>query len=148
MNYEQNLQTEQFMNSFKSKTVPAIFHFPSADSCMPQRPEKYKCQVLKIFTFFSHFQTYMYTVAYHVHNISEFKISCHCHTNSFKVTIQSPHCYNINFIFIAQCTCTFLRAFFSLSPISSWLPIQENMLRPLSPELISHMFKTSVNGKS
>lgn len=84
MNYEQNLQTEQFMNSFMSKTVPAIFHFPSADSCMPQQPEKYKCQVLKIFTFFSHFQTYMYTVhvAYHVHNISEFKISCHCHTNS------------------------------------------------------------------
>lgn len=145
MNYEQNLQTEQFMNSFMSKTVPAIFHFPSADSCMPQQPEKYKCQVLKIFTFFSHFQTYMYTVAYHVHNISEFKISCHCHTNSL-ITIQSPHCYNINFIFTAQ--CTFLRAFFSLSPISSWLPIQENMLRPLSPELISHMFKTSVNGKS
>ena len=72
MNYEQNLQTEPFMNSFMSKTVPVIFHFLSADSCMPRQPEKYKYQVLKILTFFSDLQ--IYTVAYCVYNIFEYKI--------------------------------------------------------------------------
>ena len=69
MNYEQNLQTEQFLNSFMLNTVPAIFHFPSADSCMPQQPEKYKYQVLKILTFFSHLQIYLHCSLNHVYNI-------------------------------------------------------------------------------
>lgn len=33
-------QSKHFMTSFMTKSVPAIFHFPSADSCMPQQPEK------------------------------------------------------------------------------------------------------------
>lgn len=40
-------QNRYFMNSFMSSTVPAIFHFPSEDSCMPQQPGKYKSRFLK-----------------------------------------------------------------------------------------------------